>query len=112
MGGCYVGIYESGRTLILGWGITGGPRRGIRRGSGGERGPSCAIAAGERAVLVDISAGGRGAGFVFGAFRVCLATRERVLIRSAGSGACQGRVLGDGTAAGTTAGGNGDGLGL
>jgi hypothetical protein len=85
--GCCVGICEGGRTLILCWGITGGSRRGVGRGDGREGGPGCAVAAGERAVLVDESAG-RGAGFVFGTFRESLATREGVLIGGAGGRAC------------------------
>lgn len=67
---------QGGNTLILVGGVTGGSRRGIGRGYGGERGPSCAVTTRERTILVDMSAHGRGAGFVFGALRVCLATGE------------------------------------
>lgn len=89
MGGCCVEIHDGGRTqLILCWVITGGSQGGIGRGDGREGGPGCAVAAGERVVLVDVSAGRRGAGFVFGTFREGLATREGVLIGCAGGRAC------------------------
>lgn len=78
---------EGGRAWILGGGVTGGSRRGIGRGDSGERGSSCPAATRERAILVDVSAHRRGAGFVLGALGVCLATREWVLIGSGGGGA-------------------------
>lgn len=89
---------QGGRTLILGGGVTGVSRRGTGRSDSGERGASCAVATGQGTVLVDRSACRKGVGFVFGAFRVCLTTREWVLI--GGEGGCEGGGTGSGACQG------------